>query len=113
MELSKYDVIKRPVVTSKSAELYQKFGKITFEVLLSANKIDIRRAVESIWGVKVADVRTSRTPGKKKIFARREFTTLGIKKAIVKLKPGYKIDLPGLFEGIMPSEAPVTESEGK
>ena len=112
MELSLFDVIKRPVMTSKSIELYQKFGQVTFEVNIQANKIDVRRAVEKIWGVQVADVRMLRTAGKVKSFARREFTTSAKKKAIVKLKPGYKIDLPGMFEGMMPSETPTTESEG-
>lgn len=112
MELSIYDVIKKPVVTSKSIELYQKFGQVTFEVHVQANKIDVRRAVEKIWSVQVAEVRILRTAGKVKSFARREFTTSAKKKAIIKLKPGFKIDLPGMFEGIMPSEAPVTQSEG-
>lgn len=112
MELSIFDVIKKPVVTSKSVELYQKFGQVTFEVHVQANKIDVRRAVEKIWSVKVAEVRMLRTAEKVKSFARREFTTLGKKKAIVKLKPGYKIDLQGMFEGMMPSETPTTESEG-
>lgn len=112
MELNVFDVIKRPVVTSKSVELYQKFGQVTFEVHTQANKIDIRRAVEKIWSVQVADVRVLRTAGKVKSFARRQFTTSGKKKAIVKLKPGYKIDLPGMFEGVMPSESSAASVEG-
>ncbi len=112
MELNSYDIIKRPVITSKSIELYKKLGKITFEVHKLANKVTIKNAIEKIWNVKVANVCVMNVSGKVKTFARREFTTPDLKKAIVTLKKGYKIDIPGMLE-TMGAEGPVeTEKEG-
>lgn len=98
MELNNYDIIKRTVNTPKSIALYKKEGKFVFEVNKKANKIMIRRAVEKIWDVKVDKVRIVNVKGKKKIFARKTFVSSGIKKAIVSLEKGYKIELPGHFE---------------
>ncbi len=61
----------------------------------TANKIVVRKAVEQIWDVKVGAVRIINTPEKSKTFGRRPFLALGIKKAIISLKPGYTIALPG------------------
>ena len=93
MELSVYDIIKKPIITNKSIELYKKLGKITFEVNLLANKITIRNAVEKIWNVEVANVAVVSIAGKVKTFARKTFKTSNRKKAIVTLKKGYKIDI--------------------
>lgn len=104
MELSIYNIIKKPIVTSKSVELFKKFGHLTFEVDKSANKIMVRQAVEKIWDVKVADVRIMNVAGKEKVFARRSFMSPDKKKAIVTLKKGYKIELPGMLEAVGLSE---------
>ncbi len=61
-----YDVIYAPVVTEKSAEAIESENVYTFIVAKKANKIEISRAVESIWDVKVSDVRTMRYNGKVK-----------------------------------------------
>lgn len=98
MELSIYDVIKRIVITEKTTDLFKKFGKLTLEVNVNTNKIMIRQAVEKVWDVKVKNVRIVTCPGKTKSFGRREFKSSDKKKAIVTLKEGYKIDLPGHFE---------------
>ena len=98
MELSIYDIIKRTVISSKSIELYQKAGKLTFEVNKAANKPLIRNAVEKIWNVKVANVRVLNVAGKNKIFMRRKFKSSDKKKAIITLKKGYKIEIPGMME---------------
>jgi len=95
MELTAYEIVKKIITTPKSVELYQKQGKVTLEVAKSANKLVVRNAVEQIWGVKVGAVRIINTPEKRRVFSRREFVALGIKKAIVSLKPGYSIALPG------------------
>lgn len=116
MELSMFDIIKKPVITSKSVELYKKLGQITFEVNTTANRIDIRLAVEKIWNVQVAGVRVINITGKEKTFGRRPFMSSDKKKAIVTLKKGYKIEIPGMFEAMGAAEvAPEheTESEGK
>ena len=60
-----YDIIKRPIITEQSmAETEAK--KYTFEVAKSANKIEIAKAVEEIFGVKVAKVNTLNMQGKEK-----------------------------------------------
>ena len=61
-----YDVIYGPVVTEKSAEAIEKDNVYTFIVDRKANKIEISRAIEGIWDVKVSDVRTMRYSGKVK-----------------------------------------------
>ena len=114
MELSIYDIIKKSVITSKSVELFQKLGKMTFEVNVMANKITIRNAVEKIWNVEVAKVQIINSTGKSKVFARRKFTTSDKKKAIITLKKGYKIELPTMFETMGAAENfPAAEAERK
>ena len=60
-----YDIIKRPVITEQSMESAS-FKKYTFEVAKDANKIEIAKAVEEIFGVKVAKVNTLNMQGKEK-----------------------------------------------
>ncbi len=98
MALSIYDVIKGTITTTKSLEMRQKHGKITFKVNKLANKIMIRQAVEKIWDVKVRDVRTINLPGKTRTIRRQKVIMPSIKKAIVTLQDGYKIDLPDQIE---------------
>jgi len=100
MELSVYDILKRPVLTSRSVFLHKKLGQLTFEVHQLANKIMIRQAVEKIWNVKVDKVRVLKIPGKIKIYARREYKTPNRKKAIITLKKGYNIEIPGMMESM-------------
>ena len=94
---SPYDVIKRPVLTENS---YDAMGdnKYTFEVAIDANKIEIKTAIEAIFGVKVESVNTMRVLGKMKRQRRFEGRTAEKKKAIVKLtKDSKKIEF---FEGM-------------
>ena len=81
---SAFDIIKRPVLTEKS---YDAMGekKYTFEVAIDANKIEIKNAVETIFGVKVASVNTMRTMGKMKRQGRFTGRTAEKKNAIVTL----------------------------
>ena len=53
-----YDIIKKPVVTEKTELLRKEYNKYTFEVHPKANKIEIKKAVETIFNVKVEDVAT-------------------------------------------------------
>ncbi len=64
-----YDIIKRPIITEQSMEAAG-FKKYTFEVARDANKIEIARAVEEIFGVKVAKVNTLNMKGKEKRMGR-------------------------------------------
>ncbi|MBA3653890.1 MAG: 50S ribosomal protein L23 [Actinobacteria bacterium] len=88
------DVILRPVVSEKSYSLLDS-GVYTFVVASSANKIEIRQAVEAIFNVRVAKVNTLNRQGKRK--RNRKTFTFGtrsdIKRAIVTLAEGDRIDL--------------------
>lgn len=91
------DIIKRPVITERSTEqMVDK--KYTFEVDLKANKTEVKKAVESIFGVKVEKVNTINRKGKFKRFGRHTGYTPNRKKAIVKLTEDSK-DLE-FFEGV-------------
>jgi large subunit ribosomal protein L23 len=90
------DIIIRPVVTEKSMSLLEE-NKYTFIVDLKANKIEIRKAVEDLFNVKVDKVRTMRVKGKTKRVRNRWGKAPDRKKAIVTLKAGDKIQL---FEGM-------------
>ena len=95
---SAYDIIKKPVLTEKSyAEMANK--KYTFEVAITANKTEIKQALEKVFeGVKVDSVNTMRTIGKIKRQGRFSGRTPEIKKAIVTLKKDSKA-IP-FFEGM-------------
>ncbi len=84
-----YDVIIRPVLTEAS---YDNMAdrKYTFIVAKTANKTEIKQAVEAAFGVKVEKVTTSVRPGKPKRMGRYEGTTATTKRAIVKLTPDSK-----------------------
>jgi large subunit ribosomal protein L23 len=92
-----YEVLLRPVVSEKSTELASE-NKYTFEVSPRANKIEIRRAVEDRYKVRVANVRTISMPAKEKgagfvgINKRRRGYASPWKKAIVTLQPGERIE---------------------
>ncbi len=92
-----YEVVERPLVTEKSIAGAEQ-GKYTFRVNKTANKIEIARAIEQIFNVKVDNVNTMTVRGKKKRLGRYpEGKTPAWKKAIVTLKPDYKIEV---FEGM-------------
>ncbi len=85
-----YDVIKRPIITEKSAALTEK-SVYTFEVLIDANKVEIKKAVEEIFNVKVKQVRTIKVHRKAKRMQRYEGFKSAYKKAIVTLEAGQTI----------------------
>ena len=87
--MKQYDVIIRPLLTEKSyADIANK--KYAFVVRKDANKIEIRQAVESIFGVKVQSVNTVNVNGKLKRQGRTQGYTSDYKKAIVQLKADSK-----------------------
>ena len=90
------DVIKAPVVSEKSYAGYDD-GIYTFEVAKSANKIEIRQAVEKLFEVTVTDVRTHNRQGKRKRNRRTGTygSSPGKKIAVVTLKPGDTIEVLG------------------
>lgn len=86
------DILIKPIVTEKSTALMEE-RKYTFCVPLSATKIQIRRAVEQIFKVKVQAVNTMRYEGKMKRLGRTQGRRSDWKKAVVTLKPGETIEL--------------------
>lgn len=91
------DVIVRPLVTEKSHDQLDRLGAYTFVVAREANKIEIARAVEKQFNVKVRDVRTMRYAGKQKRMGRFVGRKASWKKAVVTLAEGDSIEL---FEGV-------------
>jgi large subunit ribosomal protein L23 len=91
------EVLRQGIVTEKSVKL-QARNQYTFKVALKANKIDIRRAVESLFNVDVVKVNVLRMPGKPKWIRRRGSAPRPVeprewKKAIVIIKEGQTIDI--------------------
>lgn len=85
-------VLIRPVLTEKSTAQAQK-GQYTFEVLRSANKIQVRKAVEEIFSVQVTEVNTMNVHGKprRRNWRAKMGRTRSWKKAIVSLAPGQRL----------------------
>jgi large subunit ribosomal protein L23 len=93
MSRSARDIIVRPLMTEKSMQQKDELNTMAFQVRPDANKIEIRAAVESIFNVKVASVRTATFEGKLKRMGRQQGRRPNWKKAVVKLAPGHKIEL--------------------
>jgi len=92
-----YAVIRKPIITERSAYLKERGNKIIFQVDVNANKRDIKKAVEKVFNVHVMDVNTLNVKGKVKRFGKSFGKRPDWKKAIVTLKEGDKIEL---LEGI-------------
>jgi large subunit ribosomal protein L23 len=86
-------VVMRPLVTEKATTLKDERNQVTFQVAMDANKIEVRRAVEAIFKVKVTDVRTQVVFGKEKRMGRFAGRRPSWKKAVVTLGPDSKIEL--------------------
>ena len=91
-------VIRRPLITEKSTLQREVSNLLTFEVDPKANKIDVKRAVEELFKVKVAEVRLSNVRGKFKRLGRNVGKRRDWRKAYVRLKAGEKA--PDFFEGV-------------
>ena len=91
-------IIKKPIITDKATTQSEMENRFTFEVIQSANKIEIKNAIERMYGVQVTQVRTANFGGGK---ASTKYTNRGIvqekarkwKKAIVTVAQGETIDL--------------------
>ncbi len=95
MEVTAFDIIVRPIITEKTSRQME-LGQYTFEVLPNAGKIEIRKAVEEAFKVKVAKVHTVNVASKPKRMGAFMGRSRTWKKAIVSLVEGEKIDF---FEG--------------
>ena len=87
-----YDVIRKPIITEK-ATMASEANAVVFEVAISANKPQIKEAVEGLFGVKVKAVNTTVTKGKVKRFRGQLGKRKDIKKAYVTLAEGNTIDV--------------------
>jgi len=90
-------IVLRPIVTEKSNALQEKGNQVMFRVAKDANKIEIRSAVEKLFGVKVLAVRTIRCPLKWKRVGKHLGRRPSWKRAIVRLREGDKIEF---FSGV-------------
>ena len=103
-------IIKRPLLTEKGTRLKDTGGaapgdvteetlkpKVLFQVAYDANKAEIKRAIESLFSVKVVDVHTTIVRGKEKRIGRFQGRRSNWKKAVVTLAPGQTIEF---FEGV-------------
>ena len=91
-----FDVLLGPIVTEKATSLSE-HGQIVFKVRIDATKVQIRKAVESLFDVKVTRVNTIRVTGKTKLFRQTLGRRSNYKKAVVTLAEGQNIDyLAGL-----------------
>jgi len=91
------EVIRRPLITEKTSIQREDGRTIVFQVAIDANKVEIRRAVETLLGSKVASIRTSITHGKEKRQGRFAGHRSDWKKAYVRLRDGEK--MPEFLEG--------------
>lgn len=90
------EVIKRPLLlTEKGTRLREGENQYLFEVALKANKVEIKKAVETLFSVKVSDVNTLIVRGKTKRMGRGTVQRRNWKKAIVTLKDGETIEFEG------------------
>jgi large subunit ribosomal protein L23 len=86
--MNKYNVIKGPCLTEKGDQLQENYGKAVIKVDRKANKLEIKEAVEQVFKVKVANVRTSKVRGKLKRVGRHMGRSPDWKKAYITLKEG-------------------------
>ena len=87
-----HQVLEKPTITEKSTIL-QESGKYTFRVAPKANKVQVKEAVEKSFDVTVIDVNITKTHGKRKRYGSRMSKKPDIKKAVVTLAEGDRINL--------------------
>ncbi len=94
---SPYEIVKCPIVTEKSSNQNEELNKVSFEVAYSANKIEIKRAIEQIFETEVVKVNVRWVKGKKKRLGRNEGKRADKKRAIITLAEGKRIDILSTF----------------
>ncbi|HEY1434723.1 MAG TPA: 50S ribosomal protein L23 [Thermoanaerobaculia bacterium] len=91
------ELIRRPLITEKATRLKESSNTVCFEVAVTANKIEVAKAITKLFGVKVIDVRVANRQGKWKRMGRFVGQRKAWKKAYVRLAPDQKIEF---FEGV-------------
>lgn len=97
MSKDAHQILIRPLLTEKMTELKEQQNKVCFLVNPRANKIEIKQAAEEVLKVKIDSVNIINTKGKRKRLGRYEGKRSDLKKAILTLKKGEKLEL---FEGV-------------
>ncbi len=97
MSKDAHQILIRPLLTEKMTQLKEQQNKVCFLVSPQANKIEIKRAAEEVLKVKINSVNIINTKGKRKRLGRYEGKRSDLKKAILTLKKGEKLEL---FEGV-------------
>lgn len=87
-----YRIIEKPLVTEKSVALASQ-NKYVFRISPKTNKVEVRKAIEKLYDVKVKDVRVLNVVGKKRQVGRFQGWKPGFKKAVVTLEKGYNIEV--------------------
>ena len=91
-----FQILRAPHISEKAATLGDSANQAVFKVAVDANKAEIKAAVEQMFNVKVADVRTARMKGKSKRLGLHRGRRSDWKKAYVSLEQGHEIDLASL-----------------
>ena len=92
IDLKHYDVVVKPVITEKST-LVSEYNQVVFQVAKSATKPQIKAAVEALYGVKVLAVNTMVAKGKTKRWRGQEYRRSDVKKAVITVADGDRIDV--------------------
>jgi len=97
MYVNHYSILEKPLITEKSTMMQEQGNRVMFQVKRTANKLQIKEAVQNIFNVTVLDVNTINVKPKTQRFGRHQGQTKAWKKAIVLLKEGDRIDF---FDGV-------------
>jgi len=93
IKLTIYDIIKQPVFSEKAYGLNKRLGQLMLYVHPDANRVQIKEAVEKLFNVKIARVNVSIRKAKTRRVGRRTVYGTTKKRAIIKLAPGYTLDM--------------------
>mgnify|MGYP002654353432 FL=1 len=92
IDIKHYDIVVKPVITEKST-LVSEFNQVVFQVAKDATKPQIKAAIEALYGVKVLAVNTMVAKGKTKRWRGQEYRRSDVKKAVVTVADGDRIDV--------------------
>jgi large subunit ribosomal protein L23 len=92
MKAEPYQIILRPLVTEKGVDMATSLNRYPFEVDLRANKVEVKKAIEALFSVRVKDVHTMTRHGKPRRVRQSKGQTRHWKKAVVTLMPGETIE---------------------
>ncbi|MFZ4381871.1 50S ribosomal protein L23 [Sandarakinorhabdus sp.] len=92
IDIKHYDVVVKPVITEKST-LVSEYNQVVFQVARDATKPQIKAAIEALYGVKVLAVNTMVAKGKTKRWRGQEYRRSDVKKAVVTVADGDRIDV--------------------